>query len=109
MENGFYIEKPTPFRRTGAIFFGFEQVVVPDGQSQDLEFFIHSNANGELTSVLYCSRIGAFPNPQCHLYEEIGLFEVSVDFRRTLMPQIEVITRHARAFVSCLTWKGSDQ
>jgi hypothetical protein len=110
MESGFYVEKPTRFERSGVFFQGFERITVPDGQdwaTKDRELFIHTAANGETDGVLRCSSVGVFPSPQCSLYEEIGPFEANIGFRRTLMPQIQTLLHHMRAFVSCLTMRGT--
>lgn len=110
MVSGFYVRsKRTPFVRTGEQYFGYEKIVVPDGEeawTKAREFFVRLTPSGEIASVLYCNTLdpgAARSNPQCSLNEEVGQFSVKAGFRRTLMPEIATIARHVRTFVSCLT------
>jgi hypothetical protein len=108
VENGVLVQDPVLFERTGEKSQGYERIVVPDAAEsriKDHELSVRLEADGRVGAVLECASAGTSSNPQCNLYEKVGVFEANISFRRSLMPKIDDITRHARAFVSCLTWK----
>lgn len=104
LDDGYFIRtRKLNYILTKNIFFGFQEILIPEKRFETGDFYIRSDLNGEVESVLNCNKLEQYPNPQCNLYEKVGIFAVSAGFNRSQVSHVNQIRYHARRFVACLT------
>jgi hypothetical protein len=99
--------------RTGEFVSGMERIDIPSYKPSKSEtgprydWYAEFDKADQVTALMQCRLPGSVPNPGCQLYEKIPYFEAKISqFRRNQLDQLGLIRKHARNFVTCLTWKG---
>ena len=104
MDGGFFIHTKKPdYTRTGTRLYGFERIIIPDAEAYIGDFFILTDRNDEVASVLHCSLFQVYPNPDCRIEDQVGIFSMTAHFNRTQLADVNQIRHHARRFTACLT------
>ncbi len=93
------------FETTDRMLAGFEEVRVKDQAdhvTEERQIAVEFAPDGEVSAVLACDKIGAFPSPTCSLHEQLGLFSSKITFLRSELFRIKAIRDKAWRFAFCL-------
>lgn len=110
LPNGDRVRKPTHFDVIGPYVGDFQQITWPfplgEGGLREyhekFEYAVAYSADGEISELLQCGRLDAYPNPSCAYSFRIDPLRAKVRFNRRLLDQIEFVRHRARTFVGCL-------
>ena len=104
---GYSITDPPIYRVEDAVL-GLETLVSDEPPRRDFDvfqkdLFIARNDDGQITDVITCKKPGSVPFPGCRQYMESPLVDFSFYYSRELLEHWQILSRNARAFVSCIT------